>query len=592
MPGISMILGDLFDNKIIADLKYEKYYDIEFFLESKDNTIIISKYNGYPYEIYNFDEKIVILEGMIYNKTEKEINDELSEIINTINEKGNYKNKIKKFIESSSGDYIIVIHSKTDNATYVFNDQWGRLQCFYHSEKNKFIFSREIKFILHYFKNIRYSKIGLLEHLAIRYTFGSNTIFSDIKRMLPGYLLIYENQTFVEEEILPLNFNFEPLDFKLKKDYIQEAARILSESAKLQLSKLNQYTKCADLSGGYDSRIVYSITRQLDNTVRPVSIDLITGSEKIIAEKIAEVYNDKLVIIQPEREFDFDNTQNLLYKTDGLVDGRITAGCYPNRQFLRKEFPEPIANFMGFGGEFLRHPKKQKRFHKNILDIIEIDSFPMYISKTSIKSFCSCLDLNENEIKKYWLDYFQSNYNEKRIEDIIVHYYFEYYRIFVGQGEDRSRKHIWTVNPMMSNDWLIFATKKIPRNYCDYQFFEELLNNIDQNISINKIPVFGGNFKKSKIYNFIISNKFLINVGKIYTGLKWKIKLSKDNERKEMINEILSLYNESKSIQKNFNLKEVINITKREFGPNNWFIWQLFSLFLYMNKIEKKFEKN
>ena len=402
--------------------------------------------------------------------------------------------------------------------------------------------------------------------------------------------MIYENQILLEEEILSLHFTYEPLNLDLKEDYVQEAKKILTESTKSQLSKLNQYIKCSDLSGGYDSRMVYSITHQLDNSVKPISVDLITGSEKNIAERIAKVYNDNLIIIQPERKFDFKSIQILLYKTDGLVDGRITAGCYPNRQFLRKKFPEPIANFMGFGGEFLRHPKKQKRFHKNILDIIEIDSFPLYISKTSIKSFCACLNLNEKEIKRYWLDFFQSNYKENRIEDIIVHYYFEYYRIFVGQGEDRSRKHIWTVDPMMSNDWLIFATKKIPRNYCDYQFFDDLLNNIDLNISANNIPIFGSNFKKTKLYNFIISNKFLINTGKIYTKLKWKIKLSKDNERKEMKDEILRLYNDSKSIQKYFNLKEVINFTKREFGPNNWFIWQLLSLFLYMNAIEEKFE--
>ncbi|NHJ83814.1 MAG: hypothetical protein FK734_00045, partial [Asgard group archaeon] len=570
--------------------EYEEYYDVECLFESENQAIVISKYEGYPFEIFNFEDKQVVFEGIIYNKTSESIRKELKEIIQSLDIIEHSIEKIKNFLASSSGDFIILIHSEKEKTSYIFNDRWGRLQSFYYNKNNKFIFSREIKFILPFLDKINYDKIGLLEHLAIRYTFGSNTIFSDIKRMLPGSLLVYKNEELIEEEILPLEFQFESLNLQSKEDYVQEAKRILTESAREQLKKLNDYIKCIDLSGGYDSRIIYSITHQLDKSVKPISIDLITGSEEDIAEEITKIYNDELLIVQPERKFDFKSIQELLYKTDGLVDGRITAGCYTNRQFLRMKFSKPVANFMGFGGEFLRHPKKQKRFHKDILDIIEIDSFPLYISTTSIKSFCSCLNLNDREIRNHWLKFFKLSYLEKTIEDIIVHYYFEYYRIFVGQGEDRERRHVWTVNPMMSNDWLIFATKQIPRNYCDYQFFEALLCSIDSNISIEKIPIFGGSFKKSELYNFIISNKIFINLGKIYTKLKWKRKLSKNLERAEMICEILRLYNESKSIQEYFNLNEVIKFTKREYGPNNWFIWQLLSLFLYIDKIDKKFK--
>ncbi len=588
MPGLSLLLGEKLSDASLKDLKHETYINVNK-IEHKDFSLVFSGFNGYPFFKKETKDYLIYLEGKIYNKTDKEIEQDLVSLINSYLNEGNFKKLLKNFVRSSSGDFLVFIYFFERKSFLFFNDRWGRLQSFYYHKNNVIIISREIKFILHYLDHIHYDKIGLIEHLAIRYTFGDQTIFNNIKRTLPGYLLSNNQNGFLAEENLPNDFSLKPYKDYSKEEYVKKAKDILLKSTKECLSKTQEYYRCIDLSGGYDSRAIFSSAYLEDESVIPISINLISGDESSVAEKVVDVYKTQLKRINPIRDLSQNSVMVQIYKTDGLVDGRITGGCYPNRKYLNLEYDGPVASYMGFGGEFLRHPKVYRKFHKSIIDVIKIDSFPLLVSNSIINNICRCLNYKQKDIYNHWREFFGNHYKESKMADKIAHFYFDYYRIFVGQGEDRARIHVWTVNPMMSNDWLLFSNTIIPRQFCDYDFFEQLLVEIDEKVSVANIPIWQLGFKRSNLYKYIVTHKFTINLGKFITKIIWMIKSRRTSERKNLIEATYELYNSSTTIQNLFNIKDIRRFHRNEFGPNNWFIWQLYSTFLYMKIIEERF---
>lgn len=205
---------------------------------------------------------------------------------------------------------------------------------------------------------------------------------------------------------------------------------------------------------------------------------------------------------------------------------------------------------------------------------------------TLIESGCACLGINVQDVYSHWEDFFKLNYKEANLDDQVMHYYFDYYNTLVGKGEDRSRIHVWPVNPMMSSELLSFATIEIPRKMIGYSFFEELISAVDPRLAVTEIPIWDNAFWRSSAFKFIDGNRRLRNIGKSFYKWRWRRASKRDSKRGAMVQKTLELYKTTGSIQGCFDREGVINFIENECGPNSRFIWQLLSLFLFMNSVE------
>jgi len=182
-----------------------------------------------------------------------------------------------------------------------------------------------------------------------------------------------------------------------------------------------------------------------------------------------------------------------------------------------------------------------------------------------------------------------------------MHYYFDYYNLYVGAGEDRCRIYLWPVNPMLSSEWLHFSTKEIPRDLIGYELFEEILCTINPHVAVSEIPIWNSKswnqdilvaIKKHKtIQKMMIFPKTIREIKRIIQRRHWKKMAKMDAKRKTMINEIEKLYRDTYTIRHYFDKKNIVHFHQTEFGPNNSFLQLLHSLFLYMNKIEVTFSE-
>jgi asparagine synthase (glutamine-hydrolysing) len=524
--------------------------------------------------------------------------DGLSRIARSYLENLNYKDEISKFVSDCCGEFIVLIHFVKTRDFLLFNDQWARLPFFWFTQDNTLILSREIKFILHYISKIHYNKMALLEYLALGYSLGDKTIFQDIRRFSPGHLITYSGNRCSFEEAVGLNFELACSKPESRKHYAEKAKNILFSSAKNRLSKLKAFnSKAVDVSGGYDTRAVLAVISQLDKNLVPITIDLITGNESSVAIRVAKACGLEALLIKPNHDFSSSTMQDVLYKTDGFIDGWVATSSYQDTEELISQLKEPIAEFMGFGREFLRHPLKRRAYFKNMLDVI----YSAVPAVTLIKSICRCLGLREKEVHDFWRGFFNSTYKEPKLEDKIMHYYFDYYNLYVGEGEDRRRIHLWPVNPMMSSEWLRFATKEIPRDLIGYKLFEEILCIVNPHIAVSEIPIWNSKSRSQKILfaiknsktiqKLIMGPKTIRNLKKKFQRRQWKKTARMDPKRKTLINEIETLHQETQTIRHYFDGKSIAQFYQTEFGPNNLFLRLLHSVFLYMNKIESTFSE-
>lgn len=586
MPGLSILIGKKPNKKSEYILSHNGNYEVKKLYQDDLISVYFNGYESYPIEMINDKNYLVLIEGMIYNASNKTIREELENMIQIESSFGNISHKMQKFMQNYWGEYLIFLYSKITRVYYIFNDYQGRLPCFHKRiSDSSVIFSREIKFILCYLKLINLDKYGIIEYLSLRYFLGNKTYFSDIKQFRGSSLITNKNGQTTLKNLIKYDLTLNSNDVLNRKDSIIEVKNLILKSVKETLNRIKSCkTILIDVSGGYDTRLVFTVFSKYIKSLIPITFKLITGDESSVAEQVVNALDFKITIIDTKRNFLVNNLEEIVFRTDGLVNAYSSISSHQDLLQAISRYAQPIIRINGFGGEFLRHPLKYKRFYKSMEDIIKDD----IISPSLVKSSCKILGLNEKEIFNYWKNYFEESFNEESLKDKIMRYYFEYYNKLVSYGEDRQRLLVWPINPLLSNDIINYSTKKINRRFINYKYFEELLEIIEPRVSVKNIKIWDKKFWRSWIFHEIKNSKLLSSIGKRFLKYIWNLRAKKDKTVSFLKLSILNYYKSSHILKTNIREEEIQKFFKKENGPGNKFLWQLFTLFCYINLIEKE----
>ena len=137
-------------------------------------------------------------------------------------------------------------------------------------------------------------------------------------------------------------------------------AFLINESIKNRVETLvsNEYKLIADLSGGFDSRIVFGALAKQAKNVDYFTFEYIQD-ESIIAQDLFEKLNSPGTYskLKFKNELDDSKLSEVVFKTDGLANYYTSYVCYNDLNYLYNYIPkEKTARFGGLGGEFFRHP--------------------------------------------------------------------------------------------------------------------------------------------------------------------------------------------------------------------------------------------
>lgn len=223
-------------------------------IHNENKTIYIT-YNGELYNYKTLREELEQKKHKFYSDTDTEV------IVHAYEEYG--EDCLKKF----NGMFAFCIYDSKKKKLFLARDRLGKKPLYYYFRDGKFIFASELKAILLHDikKNINYQ--GINDYLAYFYIPQPDTIFEDIKKLLPGHYMVLEKNNLKISKY----WDFEYIETDIsEEDCKNKILSFLRDSVKIRL--MSDVPLGAFLSGGIDSSAIVAFMSEFQKPVKTFSI--------------------------------------------------------------------------------------------------------------------------------------------------------------------------------------------------------------------------------------------------------------------------------------------------------------------------------
>lgn len=226
-------------------------------IRNEDGTVRVV-YNG---EIYNFHEikdELIKRGHKFYTRSDTEV------IVHLYEDLG------EDFVKELNGMFGIALWDEKKKKLILARDRVGIKPLHYAVLSDRILFGSEIKSILR--DNVpRDIDLEALHHyLSLNYVPAPHTMFKGIKKLEPGYMLIYQNGKVRSKKYWDVQYGTPNGEYSLpglnnEEDYTERLIELLRESIKRHL--ISDVPLGVFLSGGMDSSTIVALMSQL-NTAR------------------------------------------------------------------------------------------------------------------------------------------------------------------------------------------------------------------------------------------------------------------------------------------------------------------------------------
>ncbi len=226
-------------------------------------------------------------------------------------------------VNSLNGMFAFLFHDRVDNRWIAARDAFGIKPLYYVSLDQEIVFASEIKALLvHPDISASRDDLALQQYLSLQFCLDDRTMFRDVKKVKPGFLLQGRGQQILEQNCF-WDTNY-VIDHYHTEDYFVDRLRaLLEDSVRLQIRSdvpLGGY-----LSGGMDSSLVCALAASHLESPMPVFHGRFQESPaydesryaKIAAESARGIYNE---ITITENDF-VESLPNLIRSLDEPLAG-------------------------------------------------------------------------------------------------------------------------------------------------------------------------------------------------------------------------------------------------------------------------------
>ena len=285
---------------------------------SLDNNYVIT-YNG---ELYNFKE----IRKELKNKGFKFISNSDTEVV-----LNSYIAYGKDCLQKFNGIFSFAIWDKKKKQLFAARDYFGVKPFFYYFKNNKFIFSSEIKSILEYNIDKELDYQSLNTYFRFLYIPGPQTIFKNVKKLLPGNYLIFKDNKLEISKYYNLSNEKKNYSFIKAKELVKDK---FDKAVKRQL--VSDRPLGVFLSGGIDSTaILGSMSKLVDHKIKTftVKFDIDIEKDKFnidseLAKKTSKYYNtDHNELLVTAKDV-VNNLEKVVYHMDDLVSNHTQIATY------------------------------------------------------------------------------------------------------------------------------------------------------------------------------------------------------------------------------------------------------------------------
>jgi len=385
---------------------------------SNDNESLWIVYNG---EIYNFQEIRKSLQALGY-KFKSETDTEV--ILFSYQEWG--VNCLEKF----NGMFAFAIWDKNKEQLFLARDRLGQKPLYYYYDQEKFVFASEIKAILEN-KNIKreINPQGMVNYFTFGNSIGPDTIYKNIKKLLPGNYLI------LKKGKIEINNYWRPYSYREKdqgeKYYLKKLTELFENSVKQRL--ISDVPLGVFLSGGIDSSAVVAMMAKSSSCpIKTFSVGFnIEGKEfnelpdaKLVADYFKTEHHEIIL-----KELDLINTLNkLVYHFDEPFGDAANFPVFYISQFAKDYITVALT---GEGGDEIFAGYRRYVIEKNRSLIMLFNwLFNNSLAEKSInflpgfrrtKKFIETLPVRDDLLRyASWLDFFSQDMRKYLFKDYLL----------------------------------------------------------------------------------------------------------------------------------------------------------------------------
>ena len=222
---------------------------------NEDGTLCIS-YNG---EVYNYVE----IRKELENKGYRFISDTDTEVILKA-----YQEYGKDCLAKFNGMFAFAIWDSSKNELFLARDRIGIKPLFYYYSSGRFIFSSSLRPIFLADKVKKKIDFHILNnYLAFGYSNSNDTIFEGIKRLPPGYYVLFKNGKILINKYWDVRVD---IVNKPGEYFLNKARELLNDSVRKRL--ISDVPLGIYLSGGLDSSSIAGIASKFSDKINTFSV--------------------------------------------------------------------------------------------------------------------------------------------------------------------------------------------------------------------------------------------------------------------------------------------------------------------------------
>lgn len=259
----------------------------------------------------------------------------------------------EKLLEKINGIFSFAIWDHQKEELFLVRDHFGVKPLYYYFDKNKIIFSSEIKAILLHDvkKELDFDSLNIF--FRFLYIPAPKTAFKNIYKLLPGYFVKWRDGNLELKKYYQLDDAIKYHNYNQAKKDLRNIFDKAVEDQMVSDRPLGVF-----LSGGFDSTaILGSMSRMVNHPIETFSVSFKTEIDKMkynadanLAQKTAQFYHTNHNQLDLSAQDVEDNFFASVYQMDDLVSNHIQVANYLLAKFAKNKV---AVVFGGDGGDEL-----------------------------------------------------------------------------------------------------------------------------------------------------------------------------------------------------------------------------------------------
>jgi asparagine synthase (glutamine-hydrolysing) len=224
-----------------------------------------------------------------------------------------------KCLSRLNGFFAFCIYDRSQQSLFVARDRYGIKPLLYVYDEDKFIFASEMKSILSYGIEKQIDYTSLYTYLQLNYIPAPNSIFKNVKKLLPGHCIKISNKKIEINKWYDIPYNrTESENNSLSYKEAQQKLRSLLEQS-VQRRLVADVPLGTFLSGGIDSSIITGLASRNKEDLHTFSIgfkDEKFFDETNYANLVAQHFNTKHTVFSLTNDDLYEHVHSILNYID------------------------------------------------------------------------------------------------------------------------------------------------------------------------------------------------------------------------------------------------------------------------------------